>query len=273
VILSSVRSLWHRLVNFSMVRNEHFAPPPGRDVYYYLTRNSRLGVHHFVRYMWAARVLTDLDKQHLVLDVACGAGYGTHLMACANPDIDFLGIDYDQAAIRAARRDYRAPNLEFRHGDVLRWHETIGESHIDSVVSFDTLEHVPHREIMLENLVNRLQPHGRLLLTTPCGHNSNQLSPRWGAHQIEYSAASLYDFLSRYFRRVIRPDEGELPHLDVFDLLKGSGIVYLFKMNPVLCEEPIAVANPYYTNSSTTPSPHGLTASLTSGYNPASWTR
>jgi len=246
VVQSSVRSLWRRLVNISMVRNEHFAPPPGRDVHYYLAHNSRIGVHHFVRYMWVARVLADLDNQHLVLDIACGAGYGTHMMACANPDVRFLGIDYDQAAIRAAQRNYRAPNLEFRRGDALRWDETIGEERIDSVVSFDTLEHVPHREIMLENLVNHLQPHGRLMLTTPCGQDLNSLSPRWGAHQIEYSAGSLYDFLCRYFRRVIRPDEGELPHLDVFDLLKGSEIVYLFKMNPVLCEEPVIISNPYH---------------------------
>lgn len=232
-----------------MIRNEHFVPMRGLDIQEYLKRNHSTAVHHLLRYMWASKVLADFGEQGAVLDIACGAGYGSHMLAQEHPGIHVTGVDYDRSAIAAAQKSYRLPNLEYRVGDALRWEATIGPDKFDVAVSFDTLEHVPHREIMLENLVNHLEPGGRLLLTTPCGHDVNLLRPRWAGHQIEFSAGSLYDFLSRYFRRIVRPDCGELPHLEVFDLLQGSQVTYLLKMNPVLCAGPITIENPYHPPS------------------------
>ena len=78
----------------------------------------------------------------------------------------------------------------------------------DAIVSFDMIEHVVHREIMMEGLVRHLTPGGTLLLSTPCGHLETVLKPGWVHHRIEYSAASLYDFLRRYFAVVVRPEVG-----------------------------------------------------------------
>ncbi len=230
----------------SHVINEHFVPQAGvEDIQVYIRRGDVAAVHHLLRYQWAVRVLADTAPMEQVLDIACGSGYGTHMMAAARPDVQFVGCDYDPTAVHSAQANYRRPNLKFRLGDVLRWEETMGQGCFDAIVSFDTLEHVEHREIMLENLVRHLQPAGQVLLSTPCGGPANELQPAWKFHKIEYSAASLYDLLHRYFRRVIRPDEGEMPHLEIFDVLNGSAVTYLLRMNPVLCLEPITFANPY----------------------------
>jgi SAM-dependent methyltransferase len=245
MLRSFARSILRRVATQSMIRNEHFTPKPGLDLSDYLKQGNKTAVHHLLRYVWATRVLTGADSQAAVLDVACGAGYGTHMMAKEHQQLHFIGVDYDPSAIRMARQSYQMANLEYRAGDVLRWDETIGATRFATIISFDTLEHVTHREIMMENLVSHLQADGQLLLSTPCGWDENHLQPRWVHHQIEYSSASLFDFLSRYFHRVIRPDTGELPHLDVFNLLEGSGVTYLLKMNPVLCRGPVAIENPY----------------------------
>ncbi len=78
-----------------------------------------------------------------------------------------------------------------------------------------------------------------------CGADVNDLSPAWEHHRIEYSAGSLYDLLRRYFEVIRRPDDGSLPREDVFDRLRGSGVDYLLRMNPLVCERPIVVDNPY----------------------------
>ena len=115
----------------------------------------------------------------------------------------------------------------------------------DAIVSFDMIEHVVHREIMMEGLTRHLAPGGTLLLSTPCGSNEPVLQPDWTPHRIEYSAASLYDFLHRYFAVVVRPEDGAFPHRDVFNLLAEGPVTYLLKMNPVVCRGPIVVENPY----------------------------
>ena len=96
----------------------------------------------------------------------------------------------------------------------------------------------------MQNVVEHMNANSLLLLSTPCGVEL-KLKPEWEHHEIEYSAAHLYDFLSRYFETILRPEGLNLPCIEVFDLLRGSGIKYLLKMNPVVCKNPIKLSNPY----------------------------
>lgn len=231
------------------VVDEHFVPRSlagdPLDLGPALAAGDARSVHHLVRYAWAREVLADGLPVRSILDIACGSGYGSFALAQRFPGTRVVGVDYDPGAVEAARARYRLPNLELRVGDGTRWRETAGEETFDVVVSFDTLEHVAHREIFLENLVAHLRPEGRLLFSTPSGADVNDLAPAWEFHRIEYSAGSLYDLLRRYFAVVRRPDDGSLPRVDVFDRLKGSGVDYLLRMNPVVCERPVLVENPY----------------------------
>ncbi|MDL1950263.1 class I SAM-dependent methyltransferase [Acidobacteria bacterium ACD] len=231
------------------VVDEHFVPGDlagdPLDIGPALADDDARSVHHLIRYAWAREVLGEADPPGSILDVACGDGYGSYALAQRLPSARVLGVDYDAGAVEAARARYRLPNLEFRVGDGTRWDETIGAGVFDVVVSFDTLEHVAHREVFLENLVAHLRPEGRLLFSTPCGADVNDLSPAWEHHRIEYSAGSLYDLLRRYFEVIRRPDDGSLPREDVFDRLRGSNVDYLLRMNPLVCERPVVVENPY----------------------------
>jgi 2-polyprenyl-3-methyl-5-hydroxy-6-metoxy-1,4-benzoquinol methylase len=228
-----------------MIVDEHFVPKDGLDLEPYLRAKNTTAVHHLIRYLWAERCLADIKGLESVLDVACGSGYGSFVLSKRFPGARVVGADYDPGAVEVASSLYSAPNLEYRVGDVTRWDETIGPDVVDAVVSFDTIEHVIHRDIMMESTVKHLRDDGVLLLSTPCGRDVNNLKPGWEHHRIEYSSASLYDFVSRYFQEILRPDDGAVPHLNVFDVLQGSGVHYWLKMNPVLCRGPIRVVNPY----------------------------
>jgi 2-polyprenyl-3-methyl-5-hydroxy-6-metoxy-1,4-benzoquinol methylase len=227
------------------VVDEHFQPTSGVDIEAYLASGDLTAIHHITRYRWAREVLQDLPSATSVLDLGCGSGYGTFLLAQSQPRSNFLGIDYDPQAVAAAQKSYSLPNLAFRTGDPTDWRATIGGVVFEVVTCFDVLEHVQHRELMLENLVHHLRPDGWVLLSTPCGHASNVLRPEWEHHRIEYSAASLYDLLRRYFAVVRRPEDPLFPARAVFEELHSRGVDYLLHLNPVLMSAPIRIDNPY----------------------------
>ncbi len=86
---------------------------------------------------------------------------------------------------------------------------------------------------------------GQLLISTPCGAGANNLQPGWEHHRIEFSTASLYDFLRRYFSAVLRSDDPSFPGRAVFEALHARGVLYELRLNPVICRKPIRIANPY----------------------------
>jgi len=225
--------------------DEHFIPVFGLDLEKYINKGDLSGVHHLIRYIWAIKVISDLSVSN-VLDIACGAGYGSYLIAKEFPNISVKGCDYDHEAIQYARKEYSLPNLEYKIGDGVQWKETIGNRMFDCIISFDTIEHVLHREILMQNFVEHLHKSGALLFSTPCAQVDTLLQPEWVHHKIEYSAASLYDFLKRYFNIILRPDDNTLPHRDIFvQLNENNNVSYYLKMNPLFCKEPIVIANPY----------------------------
>lgn len=222
------------------VVDEHFVPQEGWTLEDYLARGERTPVHHLIRYRWAEAVLTELLPPGPLLDIACGAGYGSFGIASRFPDLEVVGGDYDGGAIEFARDRYVAPNLSFVKADVTDWRNTLGERRFGCIVSFDTIEHVEHREIMMRNVVEHLLPEGFLIISTPV-RGETVLAPGWEHHRIEYSRHDLYDFVRRYFGEVLASDLGTLPCEEVFELVNRDEPVYLLKMNPILCRAPIRV--------------------------------
>ena len=229
--------------------NEHFSPADGTDLEACILAGDIDGVHHLARYLWLADALATFRGVSTVLDAGCGAGYGAHLLATKFPQIIVTAVDYDPDAIREAAVRFAAPNLTFRVGDLMDWRATIGDEHFDLIVSFDVIEHIPHREVAMENIVSHLSGSGRLVLSTPCGTVESTLTPDWSAHRIEYGTASLYAFVRRYFRVIRRPDNLTLPTPNVFTRLNASGIHYLNRLNPLIAESPIRVWNPYLSSA------------------------
>lgn len=227
------------------VVDEHFTPGAELDLEAYISAGDLTGIHHLTRYHWATEILREHAPLESLLDLGCGSGYGAFLLATELPSTAVLGVDYDPRAIAEATQRYSLPNLSFAVGDPTDWEATIGSQSFDVVTSFDVIEHVRHRELFLEGLVKHLRPEGTLLLSTPCGAGRNILQPGWEHHQIEFSAASLYDFLRRYFSTVLRSDEAGFPGREVFEQLHARGIEYLLHLNPVICREPIRIPNPY----------------------------
>jgi hypothetical protein len=137
---------------------------------------------------------------------------------------------------------YSAPNLSYRQIDVVTWQDlSTGESAgtVDYLVSFDTIEHLLYREIMLINVAESISPNGVFLLSTPCGHEDNVLNPGWEHHKIEYSYRYLRNLMRRFFNQVLIPDDGSLPKLEFWtDVINKDRQRYLLRTNPIACLQP-----------------------------------
>lgn len=139
------------------------------------------------RYRFAARHA----RPGRLLDLACGVGYGTRILAEEAPvELTALGVDVDPEAIAHARARYAHPRLRFEVADAMAFEDPEG---FDTVVSIETLEHVPDPAALAERLVRLLRPGGVLVASVP-------VTP-----SVDANPHHLHDFSERSFRRLFEP--------------------------------------------------------------------
>lgn len=135
------------------------------------------------------------DKK--VLDVACGAGYGSDLLAAVARSV--TGLDVEVGAVSHARSHYRGPDLGFAVGDAMGM--PFGDGCFDAVVSFETIEHLPDIEKYLTEVRRVLTPRGVYLVSTPRARRTTH-RPANPYHLIEFSAEDFVTLLSAHFANV-----------------------------------------------------------------------
>lgn len=123
---------------------------------------------HLIRYSFALPYVKGAD----VIDLGCGCGYGTHLLATGGAR-SAIGIDAAPEAINYSREHYRASNLAFEVMDAtaLRF----AEQSFSAAVCLEVFEHVEDCDALLREAVRVLEPGGTLVLSTP---NKSVWSPR-----------------------------------------------------------------------------------------------
>lgn len=129
---------------------ERFIPSEGGVIRY----------EHMHRYGWSLQIVAGRD----VLDIACGEGYGSALMASRARSI--LGVDISKDAVAHARARYGAqPNLRFEVGSVTAI--PLGDASVDVVISFETIEHLAEQAEMIAEIRRVLRPDGLLVISSP----------------------------------------------------------------------------------------------------------
>jgi ubiquinone/menaquinone biosynthesis C-methylase UbiE len=117
-------------------------------------------VEHWHRYHFAA----PWARGRTAIDVACGEGYGTALLAGAAAHV--TGVDVSPQAIEHARKTYGAiPNARFVEASCTKL--PFADASIDLAVSFETIEHIEGQERFMDELARVLGPEGLLLMSCP----------------------------------------------------------------------------------------------------------
>jgi ubiquinone/menaquinone biosynthesis C-methylase UbiE len=126
-----------------------------------LESNNRWWGEHVHRYGEALRYI---DKNDIVLDIACGTGFGTDILA-AHTSNKTIGGDISQEAIEECRKEWNRSNMEFQvlDGTAMKF----PDHYFDKIVSFETIEHTTSYRKMLAEFARVLKPGGMLILSTP----------------------------------------------------------------------------------------------------------
>jgi SAM-dependent methyltransferase len=111
---------------------------------------------HLAAYRWVAERCRGLD----VVDMACGEGYGTAVLA--ERAARAVGIDANPEAHEHARIKYSRPGVTFVRDLV----ETYSEP-CDAVVFLQTIEHLQDPKAVLDHFRSILRPNGVAYVSTP----------------------------------------------------------------------------------------------------------
>jgi ubiquinone/menaquinone biosynthesis C-methylase UbiE len=166
---------------------ERFVPGVAGEIWY----------EHWHRYHLAAAMVAG---RH-VLDVACGAGYGSALLARHAASV--TGVDIAPDVVAHACTHYGAQsNLRFEVGDCAAL--PLPDQAFDAVVSFETMEHIAAQDAFLDEIRRVLRPGGLLILSCP---NKREYSETRGTanpfHVRELYREELAEMLDRRFAHAV----------------------------------------------------------------------
>ena len=146
---------------------------------------------HTQRYQFAAGFVPG----QRVLDLACGTGRGSRLLAESGA-ASVLGCDLDPAAVRYGDLRHAHAGLTFRVADALDFHEPEA---FDFAVCYETIEHVREPARLLSNLAHSLTPYGRLLVSTPISPLDLDQKPVNAHHIQEWGFAAFQALVAEMF--------------------------------------------------------------------------
>ena len=165
---------------------ERFVPGiPGEIVY-----------EHWHRYAFAQT----LARGRRVLDVACGEGYGSALLATSA--LSVTGIDLSDEAVRHASACYGGAHTNLRFLQASAAALPMDDHSVDLIVSFETIEHLPQslQAPMIAEFARVLTADGILILSSP---NRPEYSPPGTPpnpfHVYEMDRQELKELLTPFF--------------------------------------------------------------------------
>src|SRR5882762_4822611 len=164
---------------------ERFVPSLQGPIYY----------EHLHLYALALELVVD----RTCLDIACGEGFGSSLLARKAKFV--WGVDLDEACVNHARKKYVRNNLKFLAGSATKI--PLEDHSIDVVVSFETIEHFGEHHAFMREIIRVLTPDGFLIISSP---NKKEYSDKTG-HSNPYHVAELYhpefnQLLKGYFSQI-----------------------------------------------------------------------
>ncbi|RED65941.1 class I SAM-dependent methyltransferase [Cohnella lupini] len=165
---------------------------------------------HLIRYDFATRFVSD----KIVLDAACGAGFGAKMLEMAEAKAVYA-VDISEESLLHAQASYSGNRIHYSQGDVRNIHAFKNEF-FDIIVSFETIEHISSGREWIAEAARLLKAGGLFLVSTPnrsitnpgTYHEEHPINPY---HHYEYSVSEFvgellvsFDILELYGQTLVR---------------------------------------------------------------------
>ncbi|HEY9798912.1 MAG TPA: class I SAM-dependent methyltransferase [Leptolyngbyaceae cyanobacterium] len=121
---------------------------------------------HLSRYSLAEKFCQGLD----VLDVACGEGYGSYVMANYWGAKSVKAVDISAEAIEIAQTNLASNNIEYFCYDAEEIDTLFQPNSFDIVISLETIEHINNPKKFLQAIKNVVKKDGIIIITCPNDH-------------------------------------------------------------------------------------------------------
>lgn len=145
---------------------------------------------HINRYAFAKSFVNN----KVVLDMACGSGYGTQILAERAKKV--YGVDLASDAIEFAQKHHIEDNIQFCNSSIEKFN--LKENKADIVVSFETIEHIEDTDLYFKCVINNVKENGICIISTPVVMNNGQ-SKTNPYHVNEFTIERFKEELNKYF--------------------------------------------------------------------------
>lgn len=137
-----------------------------------------------------------------VLDVASGEGYGSFLLRCWGAE-SVEGIDVDEQTVETATRLFGGDGVHYQCHTA---EQLPFEDHtFDVVCSFETIEHLDHPELFLQEIRRVLKPGGNIILSCPNDpYYYKQGTPGNPFHKRQYTYFDFKQLAEKYLGQRVR---------------------------------------------------------------------
>lgn len=125
-----------------------------------------------------------------VLDVSCGEGFGSFLMASWGAS-EVVAVDISNEAIENAAQNFAHERVRYIVGDVLQLDDILADERpFDLIVSFETIEHVADPALFLRHLSKFAAANGLIVISCPNDHVQGESNP---FHMRAYTFQDFHD--------------------------------------------------------------------------------
>lgn len=153
-------------------------------------------IYVIARYELILDLIGDEIKEKKVLDIGCGDGVLSYLLAKAGANV--IGIDVSKEALEFAKEKCKnLKSLKFLEASAYK--VPFGNKSFDYVVSSDVIEHLKYPEKMISEIKRIWNKKGKVIITTPIKLTEKPLDRM---HYQEFFEEEIKELLKQYFEDI-----------------------------------------------------------------------